>query len=107
MTNVRTFKNKVNLEMTLEIVKGFDGSAIETLWEEIGYTPKEMQAEQRRLNDLVIDAILIYQEELGYAHQHLKERLETLTIDFAQLMRAFGVKEQEILAKISDRKSVV
>jgi hypothetical protein len=83
--------------MSLTVLEHFDPSPILETWKSIGYSAEEQEMEQQKLNDLLIDTVLAYEERLGCRYQEIKEQVDRLGADFSKLMRAHGASDGEIV----------
>lgn len=87
--------------MSFEIFSELDGTFISDAWQQIGYDQDECDDEQCKLDRLVIDAILMYQEQLGQAMFAIQEQIKAVSLQFEQLMTAFGVKPEDVQKALS------
>ena len=87
--------------MSFEIFSELDGTFISDAWQQIGYDQDECDDEQCKLDRLVIDAILMYQEQLGQAMFAIQQQIKAVSLQFEQLMTAFGVKPEDVQKALS------
>ena len=90
--------------MSLEALKGFDGETIREMWDTIGYTEGEKEAEQLVMDGLLIDALLSYDERLGHAYNVLHDQIDSVCDEYRKLMIAFGVQGETIDETIAAAK---
>jgi hypothetical protein len=69
----------------------FDSSPIQQLWTAMGFDQSEQDSEQKKLSDAILGAIGDYQNGLDQTMQELKSQFDSVTSEYAAMMKAFGV----------------